>query len=77
MGTTEETLLKPLAEQLYPVEIQGNTVSSLKASSDPKPIIDAAIQDLNALKLNNFFIEKSLQSQTFFCRGKSKLAQMV
>lgn len=62
MASTEETLRKTLADKLSAVEIQGNTVRSLKASSAPKPDIDAAVQALNALKLEKSSIEKSLQS---------------
>jgi len=57
MGTTEESLRKPLTEELYTIEIEGKNVSSLKASYDPKPNIDAAIQDLNAFKLDKSSIE--------------------
>jgi hypothetical protein len=77
MGTTEETLLKPLAEQLYPVEIQGNTVSSLKASSDPKPIIECCYSRSKCSQTQQILHRKITPISNFFCIGKSKLAQMV
>ncbi|WJX75100.1 glycine--tRNA ligase [Trifolium repens] len=61
-STTEQTLRESLASKLSAVEIQANTVRSLKSSSAPKPDIDAAVQALNALKLEKSSIEKSLQS---------------
>jgi glycyl-tRNA synthetase len=62
MATTEESLRKSLTEKLSAVERQADTVRSLKSSSAPKPDIDAAVQALNALKLEKSTIQKSLQS---------------
>ncbi|KAG4935294.1 hypothetical protein JHK85_050213 [Glycine max] len=42
------------------VEAQGNTVRALKASKAAQPEIDAAIEALNALKLEKSSIERSL-----------------
>jgi glycyl-tRNA synthetase len=62
MATTEESLRKSLTEKLSAVELQADTVRTLKSSSAPKPDIDAAVQALNALKLEKSTIEKSLRS---------------
>jgi glycyl-tRNA synthetase len=62
MATTEESLRKSLTEKLSAVELQADTVRTLKSSSAPKPDIDAAVQALNALKLEKSTIQKSLQS---------------
>jgi glycyl-tRNA synthetase len=62
MATNEESLRKSLTEKLSTVERQADTVRSLKSSSAPKPDIEAAVQALNALKLEKSTIEKSLLS---------------
>lgn len=62
MAPTEETLRKALEGKLSAVENQANIVRELKAKSALKPDIDAAVQALNALKLEKSDIEKSLQS---------------
>ncbi|WJX30420.1 glycine--tRNA ligase [Trifolium repens] len=65
MATTEESLRKSLTEKLSAVERQADTVRSLKSSSAPKPDIDAAVQALNALKLEKSTLEKSLLSGSY------------
>jgi len=62
MAATVETLRRTLSDILSAVEIQTNTVRSLKSSSASKADIDAAVQALNALKLEKSSIEKSLRS---------------
>ncbi|XP_015962927.1 glycine--tRNA ligase, mitochondrial 1 [Arachis duranensis] len=62
MAATEESLRKALAEKQSAVEAQGNAVRALKAAAAPKSDIDAAIQSLNALKLEKTDVERHLQS---------------
>ncbi|CAH9132532.1 unnamed protein product [Cuscuta epithymum] len=58
----EDSLRKALAEKLSNIELQGTSVRQLKASGAPKPDIDAAVQALNALKLEKASIESQLKS---------------
>ncbi|CAI9093090.1 OLC1v1028505C1 [Oldenlandia corymbosa var. corymbosa] len=58
----EDSLRKELAQKLDNIQAQGNLVRQLKASGAPKPDIDAAVQSLNALKLEKSSIESQLQS---------------
>lgn len=62
MAATEESLRKALAEKQSAVEAQGNAVRALKAAAAPKSDIDAALQSLNALKLEKTDVERHLQS---------------
>ncbi|XP_062115559.1 glycine--tRNA ligase, mitochondrial 1 isoform X2 [Humulus lupulus] len=59
---SEELLRQALADKLSAVEAQGNSVRALKASKAPKSDIDAAIQALNALKLEKTSLERDLQA---------------
>ncbi|KAM6553011.1 hypothetical protein CsatB_013773 [Cannabis sativa] len=59
---SEESLRQALADKLSAVEAQGNNVRALKASKASKSDIDAAIQALNALKLEKTTLEKDLQA---------------
>ena len=61
-ATADDSLRKSLSEKLSAVEAQGNAVRALKASKAPKPEIDAAIETLNALKLEKTELEKSLSA---------------
>lgn len=56
----DDSLRKSLADKLAAVEAQGNAVRALKASGAPKAEIEAAIEALNALKLEKSSIERSL-----------------
>ncbi|KAL4293798.1 hypothetical protein AHAS_Ahas18G0164100 [Arachis hypogaea] len=49
-------------EKQSAVEAQGNAVRALKAAGAPKSDIDAAVQSLNALKLEKNDVERQLQS---------------
>ncbi|XAR48248.1 Glycine--tRNA ligase [Bertholletia excelsa] len=62
MDAAEQSLRRALAEKQSLVEAQGNTVRHLKASGAAKPEIDAAVQALNALKLEKASIESQLQA---------------
>lgn len=58
----EQSLRQSLSEISSSVEAQGNAVRALKASRAAKPEIDAAIEQLNKLKLEKSAVEKQLQS---------------
>jgi len=60
MAATDDSLRKSLADKQAAVDAQGNAVRALKAAGAPKPDIDAAIETLNALKLEKTSIERSL-----------------
>ncbi|OAY42569.1 glycine--tRNA ligase, mitochondrial 1 [Manihot esculenta] len=62
MDATEDSLRTALAEKQSAVEAQGNAVRALKAAKVAKAEIDAAIETLNALKLDKSSIEKQLQA---------------
>ncbi|XP_028754173.1 glycine--tRNA ligase, mitochondrial 1 [Neltuma alba] len=66
MDAVEESLRKSLSEKQSAVEAQGNAVRALKAAavttSASKQEIDAAIENLNKLKLDKASIEKQLQA---------------
>ncbi|ONI29784.1 hypothetical protein PRUPE_1G214600 [Prunus persica] len=62
MAAPEDSLRKALADKQSEVENQGNQVRSLKAGKAAKSEIDAAIEALNALKLQKASIEKDLQA---------------
>lgn len=66
MDAVEESLRKALSEKQSAVEAQGNAVRSLKAAavttSASKQEIDAAIENLNKLKLEKASVEKQLQT---------------
>ncbi|KAK4267796.1 hypothetical protein QN277_024530 [Acacia crassicarpa] len=66
MDAVEESLRRALSQKQSAVETQGNTVRSLKAAavttSVSKEKIDAAIEDLNKLKLEMASVEKQLQA---------------
>ncbi|MED6143077.1 hypothetical protein PIB30_003355 [Stylosanthes scabra] len=62
MAATEESLRKALSDKQSAVEAQGNAVRALKAAAAPKADIDAAVQALNALKLEKTDVERQLQS---------------
>ncbi|XP_061992905.1 glycine--tRNA ligase, mitochondrial 1 [Rosa rugosa] len=61
-SSSEDSLRKALSEKLSEVESQGNQVRSLKKSGAAKTELDAAIEALNALKLEKASIEKDLQA---------------
>ncbi|KAK3021121.1 hypothetical protein RJ639_045505 [Escallonia herrerae] len=61
-SSEEESLRKALSYKLSLIEGQGNAVRQLKASGAAKPDIDAAVQALNALKLDKASIESQLRS---------------
>lgn len=63
----EDTLRKAISQKLDGIQAQGNVVRQLKASGAPKPDIDAAVQSLNALKLEKSSIETQLQSALSGC----------
>lgn len=58
----EDSLRKELAHKLDCIQAQGNILRQLKASRAPEPDIEAAVQSLNALKLEKSSIESQLQS---------------
>ncbi|PQP98908.1 glycine--tRNA ligase mitochondrial 1 [Prunus yedoensis var. nudiflora] len=62
MAAPEDSLRKALADKQSEVENQGNQVRSLKAGKAAKSEIDAAIEALNALKLQKASIEEDLQA---------------
>nr|AAK92832.1 putative glycyl tRNA synthetase [Arabidopsis thaliana] len=62
MDATEQSLRQSLSEKSSSVEAQGNAVRALKASRAAKPEIDAAMEQLNKLKLEKSTVEKELQS---------------
>lgn len=62
MDSSEGSLRNALSQKQSAVEAQGNAVRALKASGAAKPEIDAAIEALNALKLDKASIEKQLQA---------------
>ncbi|CAL0308255.1 unnamed protein product [Lupinus luteus] len=64
MATVDESSLrKALSDKQSALEAQGNAVRELKSSSAAtKPEIDAAIEALNALKLDKSSIERQLQA---------------
>lgn len=59
---SEDSLRRALAEKQSAVESQGNSVRALKAAGAPKHDVDAAIEALNALKLQKASIERNLQA---------------
>ncbi|XP_071927314.1 glycine--tRNA ligase, mitochondrial 1-like [Coffea arabica] len=61
----DSLLRKALADKLATIQAQANAVRQLKASGAPKSDIDAAVQSLNALKLDKASLETQLlQSAT-------------
>ncbi|KGN61223.1 glycine--tRNA ligase, mitochondrial 1 [Cucumis sativus] len=62
MDSSEASLRNALSQNLSAVEAQGNAVRALKAAGAAKPEIDAAIEALNALKIEKASIEKQLQA---------------
>ncbi|XP_043712695.1 glycine--tRNA ligase, mitochondrial 1-like isoform X1 [Telopea speciosissima] len=62
MDASEETLRRAMSDKQAAVDAQGNTVRDLKASGAAKADIDAAVEALNALKLEKSSIEKQLQA---------------
>ncbi|KDP23259.1 hypothetical protein JCGZ_23092 [Jatropha curcas] len=62
MAAPEDSLRRALGEKQSAVETQGNAVRALKAAKAGKGEIDAAIEILNALKLEKSSIEKQLQA---------------
>lgn len=61
MAASEESLRKALADKQSAVEAQGNAVRALKAAAGPKSDIEAAVESLNALKLEKSSVERRLQ----------------
>lgn len=59
---SEDSLRRALAEKQSAVESQGNSVRALKAAGASKHDVDAAIEALNALKLQKASIERNLQA---------------
>lgn len=74
MDAAEESLRKDLSEKQSSIEVQGNNVRQLKASGASKYEIDAAVQALNALKLEKSSIESQLQSAIAGSGGVSREA---
>ncbi|KAG4401117.1 hypothetical protein AAZX31_07G189900 [Glycine max] len=60
---TDEFLRETLVEKRTAVEAQGNVVRALKVAKTPKPEIIAAIEALNALKLEKTSIEHSFLNE--------------
>ncbi|KAF6169744.1 hypothetical protein GIB67_004136 [Kingdonia uniflora] len=60
MDAVEEALRKTLASKQASLEAQANAVRDLKASKASKPDLDAAIELLNALKLDKASTERKL-----------------
>lgn len=58
----ENSLRRTLAQKQSTIEIQGGAVRQLKSSGASKSEIDAAVQALNALKLEKADIESKLQA---------------
>ncbi|RYR50579.1 hypothetical protein HN873_024411 [Arachis hypogaea] len=63
-----------LTEKQSAFEVQGNAIRELKAVAAPKSDIDAAVQPLNALKLEKNDVECQLQSILFADGGLSREA---
>ncbi|XP_059633420.1 glycine--tRNA ligase, mitochondrial 1-like [Cornus florida] len=61
-ATAEQPLRTTLADKIARIETQGNSVRQLKASGAAKPEIAAAVDALNALKLEKASIESQLQA---------------
>ncbi|XP_010250511.1 PREDICTED: glycine--tRNA ligase, mitochondrial 1-like [Nelumbo nucifera] len=61
MASTEDSLRRSLAEKQSSIDAQAAAVRSLKSSGAPKSEIDAAVEALNALKLDKASTEKQLQ----------------
>ncbi|XP_016477532.2 glycine--tRNA ligase, mitochondrial 1 [Nicotiana tabacum] len=59
-ATAEDSLRQALAQKQSSIEFQGNAVRQLKSSGASKPEIEAAVQALNALKLEKSSIESRL-----------------
>ena len=59
---TEDALRKALSDKLSEVASQGNQVRALKQSGAAKTELDAAVEALNALKLEKATIERDLQA---------------
>ncbi|PIA54277.1 hypothetical protein AQUCO_00900670v1 [Aquilegia coerulea] len=62
MDASEETLRKTLTEKQNSVTTQANVVRNLKGAKAAKSEIDAAVEALNALKLEKTSIEQQLQA---------------
>jgi glycyl-tRNA synthetase len=63
-STTEQTLHESLASKLSAVEIQANTVRSVKSSSAHKPDIDAAaVQSVEAFRQS---VVNTLERRLFY-----------
>ncbi|KAJ4974926.1 hypothetical protein NE237_008100 [Protea cynaroides] len=62
MDASEETLRRAMADKQAAADVQGNAVRDLKVSGAAKADIDAAVEALNALKLEKSSIEKQLQA---------------
>ncbi|MCE2055391.1 hypothetical protein HAX54_042510 [Datura stramonium] len=58
----EDSLRRALAQKQSSIDVQGGAVRQLKSSGAAKPDIDAAVQALNALKLEKASIESQLQA---------------
>ena len=56
----EDSLREALSEKQAVVNAQGGAIKELKASSAPEGAIDTAVQELNALKLEEVSIEEHL-----------------
>lgn len=61
-AASEDSLRQALAQKQSSIEFQGNAVRQLKSSGASKPEIEAAVQALNALKLEKSSIESQLQT---------------
>ncbi|GAB4845802.1 hypothetical protein Ancab_039211 [Ancistrocladus abbreviatus] len=59
---SENALRKALSEKQAAVDAQANAVREVKASGAAKDAVDAAVQALNALKLEKSAVEKQLRS---------------
>ncbi|KAF8398376.1 hypothetical protein HHK36_017303 [Tetracentron sinense] len=70
MDAAEEALRRALADKQTAVEFQGTAVRDMKTAGAAKPEIDAAVEALNALKLEKSSIEKQLQD-AFSSNGSS------
>ncbi|XP_042497699.1 glycine--tRNA ligase, mitochondrial 1-like [Macadamia integrifolia] len=62
MDASEETLRRAMADKQAAVDAQGKAVRDLKVSGAAKAEVDAAVEALNALKLEKSSIENQLQA---------------
>lgn len=62
VDSSEDNLRKELVRKQSTIDAQANAVRQLKASGASKSDIDAAVQSLNALKLDKVSIESQLQA---------------